>query len=398
MRRLILLVAMLMMFAIVPSTFAQDGPEAPTLDDSFNWEARSMSINYPAEWGLVETRQDAESVTLEGPSTTIVITYADLFDVYGGYGDELLSTGLFFFDTLLDANSTDRFSIEMRETEFGILAYTLFYEETINTAYGFAFTPNDDAFTVVIDGDNLSSVATDAVFESIQVNTGSLLFSDGIVGGDISVGETVVGEIVDNEIIYNLNANPGDTLTVEMIASDPNELDTRVLVYADGLQIAENDDGFDDGTYNSRIRSVTLPPAESYNIVASRYDTFYAGEFTLSVSLASAEDTPITAGTVQIGTSIEATFGVNDIEYELVAEAGQVVTIEVLANDPDTLDPVLTLYADGVIVASNDDISLDDYNSRIESFTLPPANTYLIRVSRYNPAVQGGFVLTITGE
>jgi hypothetical protein len=104
---------------------------------------------------------------------------------------------------------------------------------------------------------------------------------------------------------------------------------------------------------------------------------------------------------ITYGTTVQGT--INDrqpeVLYEFEGRAGDVVTIEMTALNGD-LDPYLSLLdSNGGLLISNDDIANDDYNSRIEFYTLPADATYRIAASRYNQAdgiSTGSYSLTLS--
>jgi hypothetical protein len=103
-------------------------------------------------------------------------------------------------------------------------------------------------------------------------------------------------------------------------------------------------------------------------------------------------DDMVGRGTITKGQTVSNTVDTfRDDAWTFSADAGERVVIEVNANDT-ALDPQLYLY-DGnrVLVAENDDVSMNDLDSRIE-VTLPNAGKYTIRVS----ALGGGGAYTLT--
>ena len=79
------------------------------------------------------------------------------------------------------------------------------------------------------------------------------------------------------------NGERGDVVTVTMIAEDPAQLDTMLLLFApDGRQIAGSDD-WGEGT-NSQITEVELPLDGRYRIVARGYSGIDTGMYELSLT------------------------------------------------------------------------------------------------------------------
>jgi hypothetical protein len=97
----------------------------------------------------------------------------------------------------------------------------------------------------------------------------------------ITVGQTVTATLARGQRNpHTFTAAAGDIITIDMEAS----FDTYVrLLDASGRMIAENDDR-GDGTYNSRIRSFSIPAAGTYTITAGSFGDASGGEYTLTLS------------------------------------------------------------------------------------------------------------------
>jgi len=122
------------------------------------------------------------------------------------------------------------------------------------------------------------------------------------------------------------------------------------------------------------------------------------GGVTGPVAAAPARQVPLR---ITYGTTVQGT--INDrqpeVLYEFDGQAGDVVTIEMIALNGD-LDPYLSLLdSDGGLLISNDDIASDNYNSRIEYYSLPADGVYRIVASRYSQAdgiSTGSYSLTLS--
>lgn len=396
MRKLMIGVLLLLLMT-TPAVFAQDGPD--TLDASYTWEELGFSISYPSAWGLAEVEKEDDYVVLDGDRATIAVTYANLFDLNGGYGDELALLGRALFDEVAAENDTTRFALEVVETDYGHLIYTSF-DQPAFYALGLAVAENDDAFLVVIEADEAINATASAIYESITLLAIEDAASEVIAAGSIAVGDSVQGEISGGALSYDLIAAPGQLITIDLIADDPLTLDTTLLLLVDGVEYAFNDDGFDDGSYNSRL-IIELPSASSYGIVAGRFDDASAGTFTLRVTDGDAtldlSDTPLDGGTVGIGERVRGDIDVQPIAFTLLAETGQTVTVELIADDPFALDTTLALLADGVQIDFSDDGYEDGtYNSRLYAVTLPPAQSYTLVAAPYDENYHGAFTLSVS--
>ena len=77
--------------------------------------------------------------------------------------------------------------------------------------------------------------------------------------------------------------------------------------------------------------------------------------------------------------------------YTLVGSAGDVVTISMVAEDPEALDPFLVLLGQaGEVYAVNDDVSASDFSAQITAFELPFDGAYFVLATTFNDLVQGG--------
>jgi hypothetical protein len=77
--------------------------------------------------------------------------------------------------------------------------------------------------------------------------------------------------------------------------------------------------------------------------------------------------------------------------YTFVGSAGDVVTISMVADDPEALDPFLVLLGSaGEVYMINDDVSSTDFSARINNFELPDDGAYFVLATTFNDLVQGG--------
>lgn len=230
---------------------------------------------------------------------------------------------------------------------------------------------------------------------------------------DIGYGETINGAISSSsfEQQYTFNGNAGDIITIEMNADTDTELDPLiVLLGPNGEELAFNDDTND--SLNSAIVDFTLPETGAYTIVATRYnqiDGLTEGDFTLTLSSGDAVVTqpPVVEGnTLTYGSSVTGTISDSNYEvlYTFAGIEGDVVTIELTADDSQSLDTTVTLFdPNNNVLTSNDDVDFGggNFNSAIVDFTLPETGTYTIIATRYNGeegTSAGGFTLTLTND
>lgn len=224
----------------------------------------------------------------------------------------------------------------------------------------------------------------------------------------LSYGDTVTGEISDTtpEQSFRFSGSAGDVVTITMLADNPNALDTRLYLYnAAGVEVAENDDSRDDsiGYYNARIQNFSLPSSGEYTIRATRF----GGTGTYRLMLEGGSGPTGTGSSVETQT-LRGTISDPSGEelWRFRGNAGEMVTITMIADDSNSLDTRLYLYTENGYaagtsnyIAENDDSrdeSIGYYNSRIQNFTLPETGGYVVRATRFGGGT-GGYTLTIEG-
>ena len=198
-------------------------------------------------------------------------------------------------------------------------------------------------------------------------------------GGDsISVGDTVTGELTDDEpqATFTLEAE-ADMIVNISLTSD--FFDTYLtLEDEDGDVISTNDDA--SGT-NSMIAGASLEEGATYTIIAESYSSHNgsggeSGEFTLSVSEQNIQRIEYTQTVEGELSTAEPT-----LDYVFSGQADDVI---VISQTSDDFDSYLTLLdSTGYEVAYNDDGG-GNSNSLIGPFTLPSTGSYTIRVGSYS--------------
>jgi hypothetical protein len=214
----------------------------------------------------------------------------------------------------------------------------------------------------------------------------------------ISYGESISGMLDDNvyEQDYGFTASAGDVVTITMV-DDTEELDPYLyLLDAEGNILIENDDATSPsvGGYNAQIADFAIPTAGTYIIRATRFggaEGTSAGNYSLTLDQSGAVEI---AGTLAYGDSITST--IDDTTYfetwAFDGQAGDSVTISMVADDTSDLDPYLMLFdPSGIMVAENDDNTADStYNSAIPNIALSESGTYTIRATRFGGAESTG--------
>ena len=230
---------------------------------------------------------------------------------------------------------------------------------------------------------------------------------------DLTYGDTVQGMIDNTDWFqpYTFNGQAGDTVTITLLAAPGSTLDPYLgLLDSQANVVAEDDDSA--GGLNSQI-VVTLTADDLYTIVATRYgldEGTSSGEFILSLSAGeSAAPAAATPGSGAGGLAVGASLAYGDSvqgmidntnwfqSYTFNGQAGDTVTITLLAAPGSTLDPYLGLLDSGQNVLMEDDDSAGGLNSQI-TFTLPASGTYTIIATRYGfdqGTSSGAFVLSL---
>lgn len=230
--------------------------------------------------------------------------------------------------------------------------------------------------------------------------------------GDLNYGDEVTGEISGEAStqLWTFEGEAGDRVTITMIADEGSSLDSTLSLYTqeaydnqDGA-IAFNDDAItaDIGSFNSQIEAAELFEDGTYIIEASSFGSS-GGAYTLSLALASdaatAEPRPTLAastggGEIAYGDTVTGAIddeGTNAEFWTFVGQAGDVVTITMIADDTNEVDPRLYVYAEGEvsafdILAENDDAedsSVGRLNSQIFEFALPEDGEYVIEATQF---------------
>ncbi len=224
----------------------------------------------------------------------------------------------------------------------------------------------------------------------------------------IEAGTTIDGTIDDDnfEVLYTFEGTAGEQVTIQLEATDGNLDPYLVLLGPDGEIVAENDDiNFAQGNYNAAIEAFTLPETGTYTVVATRFNGQIGttdGDFVLTLSETTTVATPTTAS-IDYEETLTGTIDDTTYEYrfEFQGNRSDAVTITMNATSGD-LDTYLMLEdSDGNLLDLNDDVDLtsQDLNSAIESYSLPESGTYVIVATRFDGefgTTSGDFELILT--
>lgn len=211
------------------------------------------------------------------------------------------------------------------------------------------------------------------------------------------------------ELIYTSAGEEIITVYVRSL-EEAGELDTTLTVIApDGTSIAQNDDHGTDrmdlAETDSLVVDLTLSAAGDYVIVVDTFSGVAQGSMEVLLTTdAEAQPTaqptvapePTTAGDDLIEGSVDQG---EVFAADFSAETDEIITIT--ARGMNGFDPRVTLLdSKGRVLAENDDhgsgdVSLGQFDARIQNFTIPTAATYTVEVSGYDEA-GGSFTLEIT--
>lgn len=431
---------LLLTFTLVTSTlYAQD------LSETFTYEG--VSVDYPADWFATEDDSSIVLLNLDVALDDIEEEVpADLIAVIVSTPNQMVDLALDEEQTGDPLVSLTNF-IEIIESDAEAELVTVGDYDAARAEVGSSLIPVGDAIVYVLDvdgtqliaavilGDEYNSeppivldiLATVTVDPSVVVSEPTeepeptdLPIELGDPDVPLEYGDTVRGEITNREDdqIWTFTGSEGDVVTITMIAAaDDFSLDTRLYLYTlegfdDGdVAIAQNDDAMNPEVtgLNSQIEAFELPDDGEYIIVATRLGNG-TGEYTLTLEeggLTRAERaaaaTPLENGDEVTG-EISAADGVQ--LYTFDGSSGDVVTITMIADDTDDLDPRIALYTlDAYTENSFPTMSNDDafenpdlgLNSQIFAFELFEDATYIIEATYFRG--EGGYTISLeSGE
>ncbi len=110
-------------------------------------------------------------------------------------------------------------------------------------------------------------------------------------GGDIAIGDSVEGELVEGERVQYVLEIP-EALTLDFVLGDESgELDTVLRLYVQGNPqvAAENDDELDADTVNSALRAIEVPAGLTLIVEVAGFNDNESGPYTLSITESSGE-------------------------------------------------------------------------------------------------------------
>ena len=237
--------------------------------------------------------------------------------------------------------------------------------------------------------------------------------------------------------VYTLTATEGQVITFTLTHDQPAADD--YLNFQVRIGATERVVPFTETVDGALTVEVTMPQTETYSVYVSRPMRSRSGPITYTLTVETdapvedasatddtppAEDTtetddssdttanadnPPTDDPQQDGDTAILTYGdtvsdsltptIDSISYTFYGEAGDIVTLEMVALNP-TLDPMLYLFGPtGAVFAANDDNGRNT-DARIPAYELPMTGDYVILATRFTTTrVSGGageFQLTLT--
>ncbi len=405
MQRIALLLLMVLALVAIPTS-------AQSLDETLTLEFVGVSISYPAGWAGTVTSDLGFNIK-ENAADGNIFTATGMY-IQGNIRGESLVPGTTLDDRIaafIAANELEEVTGELRSTDTFDYGYAvLFDRQFILTPVGADYlmlqiaTPtreiDDPLVTAIIESVTIGAGNPDAPdpatedTDSDDETPASVAETNNDDFIPISYGAEITGTITDAqpEILYIFEGNAGDDIVLSMIADEGGGLDTTLWLYPldefdINAHIGYNDDNPNAGAGSTDSQIVaTLPRGGEFVIKATRFSG--EGGYTLTLEANDSAIQPINYGDSIAGELPDDT--TNDV-YRFTGNAGDEVTITMLAADEDSLDTKLNLYrlvdyAAGVTTASNDDnTDVGIRNSHIVT-TLPDTGEYILEATRFSGA------------
>ncbi|MBK8027382.1 MAG: peptidase S41 [Chloroflexi bacterium] len=137
---------------------------------------------------------------------------------------------------------------------------------------------------VPVDEETLFS-ETDPILDGAVAYLDELTAIDLVDGGEIAVGETVTGEVVERQRVrYTLTFEEEGVISI-FLTDETNDLDTVLRIYnAAGQLLAENDDAeVGVPAPNSSLTALEVPADLTVLVEVGTYEDAFAGSYTLEV-------------------------------------------------------------------------------------------------------------------
>lgn len=263
--------------------------------------------------------------------------------------------------------------------------------------------PEDGDYTIIVTRYDDGATSTEGDFV--------LTITCGTIGGStpIQFGQAVAGSIMPENftILYSFEGTESQIISVAMSTESGDLVPYLLLLDGEGRELARSGISTTD---SARISGYELAADGTYYVVATRNENIFGstvGNFELVVSETDEDDlNGVFSQPLTYGDDVSGEINEDRLEtiYSFAGEAGDVVTITMLAGDGD-LDPMIILTDNrGVEITRNDDNVFDDddiFNARIFSIILPYTGYYSIIATRstsFGDRGSGEFDLSLTLE
>lgn len=324
----------------------------------------------------VEISSIAVGDIVDGVANGVPVTYELALEEDNAIIIELVSPD---FDTLLTVRNADGGTV-VQDDDSGVNlnSFLIFVPPTTGdytiTANSFGGAP-DGSFT-------LSITVPETVATLVNTETEEVI-EGGFVSGELGkeTASFTFDAVADADYIMILNSDAFDPLVR--------------LNDAAGNEIASDDDS--GGNFNALLE-FTPSEAGTYEIVVTSFDGTGTGAYDLTVVAATlpvdTEDLLFfqSMGFIGIGETIEGTAAGELIAYQVEAEAGERLVVDLMSEEFDAFLQVQDFA--GELVVENDDGG-NGLNSRAE-FEVPVTTVYNIIVRSFSGAATGSFTLTVT--
>jgi hypothetical protein len=229
-------------------------PTATLVPTSTPSAAGTIAIGETVTGVLAAGARDAYILDIPANTSVVIDLDSAAFDTYLELLDPSDNSMIDFNDDRGDGTFNSRISIDLTPGRYAVVVR------------GFS-TSDAGAYTLRVSGGSAAAATPTPTAPS--------------AAGTIAVGQTVTATLARGQRNqHTFTAAAGEIITIDMEAS----FDTYLrLLDANGRMIAENDDR-GDGTYNSRIRSFSIPAAGTYTISAGSFGDASGGDYTLTLS------------------------------------------------------------------------------------------------------------------
>jgi serine protease Do len=250
----------------------------------------------------------------------------------------------------------------------------------------------------------LAAVASGRVATAPTIAPILILALDGqAIQGRLEAGDRTLPSDDSYIDVFTFEGEAGQSVNIDMTSSDLNAY--LILMGPNGEQLLQDNDS--GGNTNARI-AITLPMSGRYTLMANSYNAGETGSYQLRAQTrAQTVARPIPNGGSrptpqaiilqergQLNTQSQVLESDGSLfnEHLFEGQAGQSIILSLESGDFDTylalVDPA------GNVVAENDDISTENFNSEI-AITLQSSGLYRIIVNAFDRTGRGNYVLTV---